>query len=116
MDPPTPPALPLAFILVDLVDSVKEFSMSRFKDSIAAVAGLGNGLSVLVALTDEGRILSSGGKVKPSFILNCSDELVDSFRCFFLRLGGATGPVDVRLSVVFECANLVLAITSGSER
>lgn len=70
--------------------------------------------------------LSIGGKVKPSFVLNCSDELDETFRAFFLVLGGATGtagwfiwppPVDkddVILSVVFEWASFVLAMTSGS--
>lgn len=54
--------------------------------------------------------------MKPSFKLNCSDELVDNLRVFFFRRGGAMGPVDVRLSVVFEWANFVLAITSGSAK
>lgn len=47
-------------------------------------------------------------------MLNCSDELLENLRDFFLRRGGATGPLEVMESVVFECANLVLAITSGS--
>lgn len=44
----------------------------------------------------------------------CSEELFDSLRVFFFRLGGAMGPLDARLSVVLECVNFVLAITSGS--
>lgn len=57
---------------------------------------------------------------KPSFGLNCSEELMESLRVFFLRRGGAMGPtttadvVFLRLSVVFEWASLVLAMTSGS--
>jgi len=46
---------------------------------------------------------------------NCSEELVDNFLIFFFRLGGAIGPDGVKLSVVFEWANFVLAITSGSK-
>lgn len=97
--------------------------MSRVNVSMAAVAGLGRDvLSYCV------RALSSGGgnethslssvsndaKDIPSFRLNCSEELVESLRVFFLRLGGATGPVVTKLSLVFEWANFVLAITSGS--
>lgn len=58
--------------------------------------------------------VSPGGNRMPSFMLNCSDELLENLRDFFLRRGGATGPLEVMESVVFECANLVLAITSGS--
>lgn len=47
-------------------------------------------------------------------MLNCSEELLDSLRVFFFRRGGAIGPEQVRLSVVFEWASLVLAMTSGS--
>lgn len=82
------------------------------------MAGLGN---------DTEQSLDAGGKATHNFNLLsvddgddsvqliCSIELVDSVLTdFFFRRGGAIGPLDVRLSVVFECANLVLAITSGS--
>ena len=59
--------------------------------------------------------VSGGGIFSVSFILNCSDELLESFRVFFFRRGGAMGPDNVMLSVVFEWANFVLAITSGSK-
>lgn len=116
------------------VASVKEFSISRVSDSMAAVAGLDSDPSgcmdagvaarvvvvvVVMVASDEwmsvgtpnggnvtfnfnGTLLSSGNNFSPSFRQNCSDELVDNFRVFFLRLGGAMGPVDIRLSVVFE--------------
>lgn len=48
--------------------------------------------------------------------LACSIDVVDIVLVddFFFRRGGAIGPLEVRLSVVFECASFVLAITSGS--
>jgi len=58
--------------------------------------------------------VSAAGNCIPSFMLNCSEELLENLRDFFLRRGGAIGPLDVMESVVFECASFVLAITSGS--
>lgn len=100
-----------------------ELSISRVIDSSALVgsAGADSELRSMAAIEPGGSLtvssveeLSAGGSLNPSFMLNCSDELLDSLRVFFFRRGGAIGPEQVRLSVVFECANLVLAITSGS--
>ena len=102
-----------------------ELSISRVMDSSALVDSVGAhselrsmaatepGGSLTVNSVDE---LSAGGSRRPSFMLNCSEELLDNLRVFFFRRGGAIGPEQVRLSVVFECASLVLAITSGSGR
>ncbi|KAI9581274.1 hypothetical protein GQX74_011210 [Glossina fuscipes] len=43
--------------------------------------------------------VSTAGKRIPSFKLNCSEELEENFLHFFLRLGGAIGPLDVIESV-----------------
>lgn len=89
---------------------------------MALVAGLGND-------TAHGSCVAVGGGKEThnfnllsvddgddSVQLTCSIDVVDIVFVddFFFRRGGAIGPLDVRLSVVFECANFVLAITSGS--
>lgn len=110
------PPISVRELLLD--DPTNEFSISRVNVSMALVAGLGN---------DTAHSLDAGGKATLNFSLlsvddgddsvqlTCSMDAVDvAFTDFFFRRGGAIGPLDVRLSVVFEWANFVLAITSGS--
>uniref|UniRef100_A0A8D8FV57 (northern house mosquito) hypothetical protein n=1 Tax=Culex pipiens TaxID=7175 RepID=A0A8D8FV57_CULPI len=109
--------------LPDATEPLMELASSRVIDSSALVGSVGadSELRSIAAIEPGGNFtvnsveeLSAGGSRNPSFMLNCSDELLDSLRVFFFRRGGAIGPEQVRLSVVFECASLVLAITSGS--
>lgn len=87
-------------------EPIKEFSISLVSVSMALVAGLGN---------DASQSVDAGGNITLSFSLLsvddgddsvqlvCSIELVDRVLTdFFFRRGGAIGPLDVRLSVVFE--------------
>lgn len=116
------PPISVRELLLD--EPTNEFSISRVNDSIALVAGLGND-------TEHGSLAAGGGGGKAthnfnlpsvddgddSVQLTCSMDVVDIVFTddFFFRRGGAIGPLDVRLSVVFECASFVLAITSGSK-
>lgn len=115
------PPISVRELLLD--DPTNEFSISRVNVSIALVAGLGND-------TEHGSLdVGGGGKATHNFNLlsvddgddsvqlTCSMDVVDIVFTddFFFRRGGAIGPLDVRLSVVFECASFVLAITSGSK-
>lgn len=100
-------------------ESTNEFSISLVNVSIAFVAGLGNDACSVKSNDVDGNATlnfslfsESDGNVSIKFI--CSAELADNFETFFFRRGGATGPLNVKLSVVFECASFVLAITSGS--
>lgn len=91
-------------VLLD--EPTKEFSISLVSVSIAFVAGLGN---------DTAHSLDAGGRATLNFSLlsvddgddsvqlTCSIELDEIvFIDFFFLRGGAIGPLEVRLSVVFE--------------
>lgn len=77
---------------------------------------IGFGLLGILRSNLSDAVSATGVKRNPSLGLNCSEELIESFLVFFLRRGGAIGPMVVlRLSVVFEWVSFVLAMTSGSK-